>query len=256
MNKGMKNMKNNVETIEKYLNDELNDIELKNFERKIKADNTLAKEIGLHREVDNFLYDRETIELREKLSYIYDKTIIKEGNRKVFMTKKIVLLIAAVLLIIVGIGSLILLQTQSLTNQEIYTKYAQNYNIGSDIRSNSEIELKEAIDYYRNRQYKKALPLFEVYIDNKREINYGVYLCMGISYTETGKNEKAISYFNEIIKNSNIFIEQAQWYLGLSYLKADKTIKAKEIFEEISTDKKHYYNKKASEIMKFLSSQN
>ena len=66
-------MENNVEIIDKYLNNELSGTELKNFENKIENDKKFAKEIELQREVDNFLYDKETSEFRKQLSSIYKK---------------------------------------------------------------------------------------------------------------------------------------------------------------------------------------
>jgi tetratricopeptide (TPR) repeat protein len=246
-------MENKFEIIERYINDELTKSELKVFEDQISNNPELEKEIRLHKEIDNFLYDKETNELREQLQAIHKKTVKKQNSEIVFQRKRRIFAAAAVLLFLIGFGGIILLVTKPLTKKEIYKKYSQAYDISMINRSDSTGILEEAMSKYQMKEYEQALKLFDKAIEKEVDISSWVNLCIGISYTETDNCEKAVFYFNKIIESMDpLYTQQAQWYLGLSYLKANKTAKAEEIFKKISADKTHYKNEQASTIVEQL----
>jgi tetratricopeptide (TPR) repeat protein len=247
-------MENYFEHIEKYINNELIESEVKFFESKIMKNPELARTVRLHKEIDDFLYDKKTSELREQLKSIHKKNVKKQNLVFTIPGKKKFYIAAAVLLLMASIGIIILLISKPMTNKEIYIEYAQAYDISMISRSNLTDILSKAMNKYQTKEYEQALIFFDQVIEKDPETISWINICIGISCTETNRHERAVSNFNKIINtNASLYIEQAQWFLALSYLKADKTLKAEKIFNKISADETHHYYKQALAIVEILS---
>lgn len=245
-------MKNTTEIIDRYLNNELSVTEKENFEQELKNNSELVREIKLHSEIGSFLSDTETEKLQNQLNLIYENEIKNKRSLLVQYRKKIIYA-AAFLLLTIGFSSIYYFETKRLSNNEIYQKYAQIYNYGINSRGDSATILNEAMSLYESGSYRQAIRVFETAVSNGCKLNNGIYLCIGISYTEISDFDKARFYFEKITENDPLFHEQAQWYLGLMYLKADNSEKAKEFFQKISKNTTHYKNQDAKEIMELLS---
>jgi tetratricopeptide (TPR) repeat protein len=240
----------NSEKIEKYLENELNETERSDFETEMRSEKKLSAEVNLHKKVEAFLSDRDSILLNEKLNAIYDKEF---GNKKspLRIISSNWAKIAAVLAIGLLIGGIIFWKTHSLSNAEIYAQYAQLYDIGINVRGDSVSKLQTAYEKYDQRKFSEAIRLFESDASGNA-LNYGSRLCLGISYTELNQFEKAEQYFKSIIGNEPIYEQQAYWYLALMKLKAGQKAEAKQIFQKISKNQNHYQHQKAIEILKLM----
>ena len=250
----MKNYLNYAEFIERYLDGEMGKDEQIWFEKELDANPDLRKELDLRRNVAKAIQEKEVMELRSQLKEIcsspgYRETTVRKNTVVLFRK----LLVAASFITVVVIGSLLVLflTDKTYSNEEIYAMYYRPYEGAMNFRSadvNINNDLRTAMQYYENKDFRNALVLFEKILkDDSSRIGLNLY--SGISHMEVREYNDANSRFQKIIDNQySLYIEQAEWYLGFCYLMTDNTEKAKQQFEQIAAQD-GYYSPKALEIL-------
>ena len=250
----MENEINYSEFIERYLDKEMGESELTWFEKELDDNPELQKELELRMNINKAVNEKDIMELRDQLKEAFSPSEPVSPHRKpilsVFMNKYLGL--ATVVSIIVA-GSLLLLlfMNKSLTNEEIYATYYHPYEASLNFRAGSvnvDQDLRHAMQYYENKDFRNALILFEKILkdDNSR---IGLNLYSGISHMEVREYNNANKKFQTIIDHKyNLYIEQAEWYLGFCYLMTDKNDKAAIQFRKIA-ENGGYYSAKAEEIL-------
>ena len=250
----MKNNLNFDEFIERYLDGEMGEQEKIWFEKELDANPRLQKELELRKNINSAIQEKDVMGLRGQLEEIYStpehqETVVKRSTS--IFNRKLLVLVSTVLILIAGSLLILLLKSNSYTNEEIYAMYYQPYEATLNFRSADngiDNDLRTAMQYYEDRDFRNALVLFEkiLLLDGSR---IGLNLYSGISHMEINEFDNAHSKFQKIIDhNHNLFIEQAEWYLGFCYLMTDNTEKAKKQFNEIA-EKDGYYAPKAMEIL-------
>jgi tetratricopeptide (TPR) repeat protein len=251
----MKNNLNFDEFIERYLDGEMGTQEKIWFEKELDANPKLQKELELRRNINNAIQEKDVMELRGQLEEIYSnpehqETVVKRSTT--IFNRKLLVLVSTVLILIVGSLLILLLKSNSYTNKEIYAMYYRPYEATLNFRSADngiDNDLRTAMQYYENRDFRNALVLFERILSEDGS-RIGLNLYSGISHMEVNEFDDAHRKFQKIIDhNHNLFIEQAEWYLGFCYLMTDNTEKAKMQFNQIA-EKDGYYAPKAMEILK------
>lgn len=242
---------------DKYLNDELSPDERKQFEEKLKTDQTLRDIIKLHKDVDFVIQNKELLKSRQMLEKIRGKRNLHTSTLYLFFYKHPVLLVAASVLIIIGIMFLILISVkQPLKPETIFEGYYMPFEMVNNIRITSDIGYKddfyEALNFYKEGKYKKAeekigkIP--ESYLVSE---NSSIVFLYGLINIETGKIGKAEQYFLMLKSGDNRYYQHAQWYLALIYLKDGRVEDAKVILFKIIDDRT-YYITKAYEVLRRL----
>lgn len=242
--------------IQRYLDGEMQNDEKFWFNRELEDDVELQYLFDLYQAVDATLKDTEVIEFREQLMEVeqdyFDRGQQLEKVRPVKIYK--FGLIAATVMLLIGVGWFLMRQFQPYDKEEIYAEYYEPYQVTMRVRSaDTEIEkmLAEALNKYEAGDYASALPVFE-YVLSQDSTKIGVHLYSGISNMEIYEYEDAEESFDKIIEHqNNLFIEQAEWYLGFCYLMTDNEDKAIEQFSEIS-ESTSFYRKPAGEIVRKL----
>jgi tetratricopeptide (TPR) repeat protein len=253
----MKNNLNFDEFIERYLDGEMGTHEKIWFEKELDSNPELQKELDQRKHINTAIQEKDVMELRGQLEEIYSapehqETVIKRSAT--IFNRKLLVLVSALTIFIVGGLLILLLKSNSYTNEEIYAMYYRPYEATLNFRSaDTDInrDLRTAMQYYENRDFRNALVLFEKILaeDDSR---IGLNLYSGISHMEINEFEDAHNKFQKIINHEhNLYIEQAEWYLGFCYLMTDNTGKAIEQFKQIA-EKDGYYSHKAIEILKKL----
>jgi len=243
-------MKTNMEIMDKYLNGEMDDQELKHFEHLLASDEKVREELDLHQSIDHAIMEEDIMNLRDTMNTIYteDEKVKRAPNgfprRKLYYA-------AATLALLLATGGIVNQLTQpDYDNHEIVDKFYQPYEVTVTYRSgNTETDrlLLTALQRYEDENYEQALLLFEQLLE-KRSDDMAVNLYSGISYMEVEKYQKATHSFQTIITdNNNLFIEQAEWYLAMCYLKTEDNAKAKELLDEL-INKESYYKEMAKRI--------
>ena len=236
----MDKKKNYTRIIDRYLDGDLNGLELQELEKELDSSPELRKELQLQREINAALAEKEVLDLRAQLKVIHRSLEpVPERNmaRKLVHSKWTRIAVASFVLII-AIAALTGNFTGNRINyNRIFDKYYETYK-PLNVRSGfGEIDkmYRNALTAYQNEDYGKALVLFEevLEIDQSRmEAN----LMTGVSNMELDEYEEASNSFRKVINhNDNLFIDHAEWYIGFCYINTDNTDKAIEQFAKIAS---------------------
>ena len=248
----MEKMSKYDEFIQPFLDGELSREELDWFSKELESNAVLAEDIRLYREVDSAIREQDVMDLRDQLDVIHNSI----GDPSVAPVKhtryRKVLSYAAIasLAVLLSLGVLLKVQHKKLTNQQIYQRHFEPYEVTMVYRSaETEDLLRRAVTAYDAQQFTAAIGLFEQLLQSyPDEMEY--QLSLGISYMETDQYDKAGGKFTKIIDhNDNLFIEQAEWYLGFCYLQTGQNTEARTHFREIARSSSSF-NTKAKNILR------
>ncbi len=252
----MKKQINYSKLIDKYINGEMTEDELKLFENELKINPQLKAELELHKKIDNAIINDDLANFNKKINDIHSEyTSSKVVHKTKYIQKNIYYLVAAIIILLIAIVSIIYFSyNNKLSDTEIYSMYFKPYetiNKRSAETINADDIYLNALHNYDKANYAKAIELFSQ-LFKQDDSNMAAYLYAGISLMETNNFSEAKKSFQTIINNNDIYyIQQAEWYLGLCYLKAGKTKKTKKQFRKIVSCQGFYENK-AKEILNKL----
>jgi tetratricopeptide (TPR) repeat protein len=243
----MEHMSKYQNYIQPFLDGELSREELDWINKELENNAVLAEDIKLYREVDNAIREDDVLDLRDQLNVIHKGLgdEVKNPKKPVRYRKAISYAAIASVAILISVGVMYKLQTRKLSNQEIYEKYYEPYEVTMVYRSaesSSAVLLQEARQMYEAGQYQEAIKLYEeVLLKDPEDMESTLY--SGISYLETDQYVKADRSFNTILDhNDNLFIEQAEWCLGFCYLMTNDMVTARQHYEKIANSNSSYNN--------------
>ena len=243
---------NNFEVTEKYIDDELEGIELLDFEKLLSTDKDIKRDYNLSLEINKSIIEDDVMALRETMDSIYKKDSKVKRIFSLAPKRKFYYAAASVVLLIATGGLVQRLSVPDLDNNAVFEKYYAPYDATITYRSgNAEIDktLLRALGSYEKEDFEQALVLFEEIL-NLRKDDMAVNLYSGISYMEEEQYQKASTSFNSIItNNNNLFIEQAKWYLSMCYIKTGNNNDAKNILKELINEQS-YYEEQAGRVLK------
>lgn len=238
--------------IERYNCGEMSESEKNWFEKELEGNDKLRNEVRLRKQTDNILKNQDVISLRSKLSRIeMDRKAIIPAPRfsrgKVFKS-------AAVITIIVLLGSVTLFNQKNLSTDELLKPYDKPYQPSSGQRSvqirNNE-DFMQGLEYFNTSDYENAALYFTKVVEaNPKDM--AATLLSGISnYEETRYSEAKVSFGKVIDDNKNLYIDQAQWYLAECYIRTEENEKAVNLLEAIKNEN-GYYSKDARKLLRKL----
>lgn len=248
----MEKMSKYDEFIQPFLDGELSREELDWFSKELQSNAVLAEDIKLYREVDSAIREQDVMDLRDQLDVIHNSIgdPTKEPAQQSRIRKMLSYGAIASLAILLSFGVLLKVQHKKLTNEQIYQRHYEPYEVTMIYRSGeSQSLINLAQSKYDNQDFFGAIEIYEQIL-GKEPANMESNLYSGISYLETEQYSKAESRFGSIIDhNDNLYIEQAEWYLGFCYLKTGENLEARAHFKEISKGEGSF-NKKARKLMR------
>ena len=245
-------MENYIEIIEKFIDDELEGEQLEWFQNQLRTNREFVKQYQLQIDINEAVKEDDIMQLRNKLESIYNEYNKNENKviRHNFLRK---LSVAASIIIVAGIATILMLTNKKYTHQELFATYYQPYENISNYRGGEPTDdiFTEAFRLYDCKLYKEALEKFNLILD-KEPGNTFILFYTAVTEIETGKTESAVNKFKVILKDKNdLFYQQSEWYLGLCYLKMNKKSQAIKIFNEIINNN-HHYKPDAEEILSKL----
>lgn len=246
-------MANNVysDKIDQYLDGELSQKEVEDFETTMENDPSLEEEV-----LGNLLL-RETIETgyREEMRANI-RQWRKEGAQVSTGTniRKLTVRLAAAASVLLVFGLAVFnLVLPSYSNEGIsQIAYIQETDLSGGLKGAGETDvLTSAITNYEAGNYEQAIPLFQQFPDNDKAI-YG----LAQSYIQTDNFDPAISALKQLIDRGNIdYIEQAEYYLMMTYLKkGDLNTEFYSLLDKIADNGSAQYKEKAQVVRKRLNS--
>ncbi len=242
----------NRHLVSKYLDGELNALEMSGFEEALLQDHKLQEELDLYREVDEALNDTEMLDFRAQLDDLHEELSPKLEKKRSGRTKRALrYAVAASIAVVISLGTYNLL-FKKVSDSKIVSQFYKPYDVTLVNRSANDgltKTLTTALEKYENQEYKEAIPLFRQVLEYNPDM-VASYLYSGISFFEIEEYRNAGQSFQEVIDhNDNLYVEQAEWYLGFVFLMRDEKDKAKEQFEKIA-DTQGYYQDEAEKILK------
>ena len=237
--------------IEDYIDDDLNEDELKSFLDEAKEDKIMASELNLRMEINNVIQDKGFNELKDILE---KQKITNRKNRSSIGIRREVMktwhmAAASFALVIVAGGLWYILSNKPYTTEKLVGKYYKPAQPIGQVRGQAtgNETLTKAFDLYKQNDYNDALNYFSS-LDN--QITSKFY--SGICYIELKKYDDAINSFKAVVNdNDNLYVEQADWYLGLIYLMNNQKKAAISQFNKIAVSDS-YYADQAKEIVKYI----
>ncbi|MEX0986359.1 MAG: tetratricopeptide repeat protein [Bacteroidales bacterium] len=232
-------MKRDRHIIQKYLDHDLTDKDMRRFEADLESSPELQADLGLYQEIDEALADTEVLSFRDQLSDLRRETQRSGGTRKapIRFTKPWHYAATAAIALILAIGLASVLD-RPLTNKDLLKKYYKPYEVALINRSNNstlDLMLKNAEILYQRGDFEEAVVYFEKVLEEQPELA-GTNLYTGISYYELERYSEAQTSLNKVIAhNDNLYIEQAEWYLGLCFLAIDENDRARRQFARIAS---------------------
>ncbi len=234
------------ETIGDYLNSRLEGEDLKTFQDKLKTDKALQEEVEKHQLIQNALKDKESIDFRKKLMQMDAE--LKESKTEEKPVKKMpwrYWKVAATVLILLGLSSLLYFQNQNSQTENLFASYYTPYPMGDLTRGEYQFTakdsiLKELAQYYNNKNYQKVIGILKDKIKTNPDDQLKLYL--GNSYLNVSQENKAIAIFQSIHEESQ-FYSDAQWFLALTHVRNGDKINALSILEKLSTSTNLYTGK-------------
>lgn len=137
-------------------------------------------------------------------------------------------------------------------NQNNFDQYFTHYDEILTTRFNTEADYNDAIEAYSNRQYKKALGLFQEIPQEAMTDELKFYA--GVSALGSEEVNQAINLFETIgIEPTNRYYQQTKWYLALSYWQAGQTDKGLAILMNLSPNEFKY--KEAQKVIQLIDNQ-
>lgn len=228
---------------DQYLQNEMTVEERKDFESQLAEDESFAFSFETFKEMqlqlaDKFGIDEERTAFKTNLKTISDAHF-KSSETKVIKLKPWYVAVAASVAVLMGI---FFLNQNSNPAFEDFNQPEQAYFAE---RSDMNTVLKQAETTFNAKDYKKAIPFFEIILkENKSaEIQY----FYGIALLEENQFIKSETVFNELRSGTSAYKNKAIWNLALSRLKQKDYKACKEILLTIPSDYENY-----EEVQKLL----
>jgi len=255
--------------IEKKLRNQLSKEERALFFNKIEQDPDFKQKLefekqlfqNLNEEEWSFEESKKTTEVQEYLEVIQSDEITKlkkqlKNENSIYQAsieKKskswFLYVAAAVIILFISIFNFIDFNSNP---QELYADYLSKTELTSIItRGNHQDELAKAQTLFEEKEYAKALTIFEKEIKNKENQTGSIYIYTGISQMELNQFDKAEITFDKLISSDLLDAPKGYWFKALGYLKNNKTEKAKLILNKIVLEKLYNF-KKAAALLKEL----
>ena len=252
MNKG----EIDIELIEKYLDQELSEVEQSEFESKLQTEKGFQEDFDqVKLLIEGIRYSGSKSSIRSKIEHL-EATLpdIELGAHNRFqMTRSQLLKYAATFTLILASAWLFREVLLKPDYEEIFAANFEPYlNTGSGIvRGAGEAMSPEQRAYasYDSDSFAQAVQQFEALLSEKDDAAMRLYL--GNALLAMGEVESAKQQFRILLENNAGLIIQAKWYLSLCYLKNGELDQAQEILQELSNNGKSY-RKRATKILEDL----
>jgi tetratricopeptide (TPR) repeat protein len=239
-----------TEWIDKYVDGELDEEGIRQFEAELASNRSLAMEFQLDKDIEKALMEADMLDLRAKCFVAQEELKLSERKlaQVVQFTRKYWYAVASVFLVALITGGLLLFNPGAYSTEKLFKMYYKSGETVGISRSGN-ANMVEALRCFSKNEYKAADGLFDKILASDPQ-NVAVKYYSGISNIEINNFPKAISMFESIIANgNNLYIESAQWYLGLSKLASGKVEEANDLFLVIASTPDHYYSKDANSIL-------
>lgn len=227
--------------IEQYVSGELSGPELRDFEQRLQQDESLRREVSLHKTAEAHLRQHFRNREKEEALAAQLQSISSEFFREEKKSEpkgRIVSLRRTVALTIAAAAAVILL-VWAPWQSSLYERYATHPVAAFTQMSSSAGNLPQAEHAFNAGDYAAAAAALESYLKNKPDNAEARYF-LGICYLETGQYGRAEVIFRELSEGDSAYKNEGLWYLGLTALRQDDRGRAREYLLQIPAGSDRY----------------
>ena len=236
-------VENRWNQIDRYVNGEMADDELRLFEERMREHAELAQQVHLHRDILEGMEFYFMQQLKEQLA-------LSDQIKKKFNVR-FALQMAAALVLLAGLaGAAYYYLLRPTDPQQVFLSYFGAYpnaltqtnrsdSSPDAIRSEKELAMR----YYESGDFSQAATAFTRLLasDSVEGNRMALMFYRGVSYLGAGQAADATADLNTVAQNADsLLAEPATWYLGLSYLRAGQIDEAKKVFTQLRKAEGNY----------------
>jgi hypothetical protein len=237
---------------DKYLNNELADVELKSFEEQLLSNEDFKQEFEIYKALETslaskFENEEDEIALRKTLQNLGNQHIKENETAKkettvisLFNYKK--LLVAASIAILIGLFVF-------NNGNPVYGDFANHNSLELVVRGENNDAIVAAEKAFNSKKYEEALKQLTVLSDEYSD-DVEIELYKGICNLELNNYTNAEQIFTKISNGNSSFSTKAIWYKALNYLKQEKFEDCKVVLQTIPESAEEY--KQAQKLLKKL----
>jgi hypothetical protein len=236
-----------TERLVRYFDNEMNEMERKNFESEIAGDTNLQAELDFlrttqkavkHQGIATKVSKLHTEMMRELTQPIENKP---QATRLVKMFTSPLRIAAAVT---VFLFAATLFEYVTISSQNVFSSQYIQYEL-PNTRGDAAADIRTT--YYLEKRYNLYITAFEKLTN---PASNDIFMA-GISYLELGQSKKAQNQFLSLQTPGNDKIsllqqEDIDYYLALAYLRNNQPSQAYPLFQKIYENKNHSYHNKVS----------
>lgn len=238
----MSNQHDKLDTIEKYLDNQLNSSEKEKFEEELLKDTELKEEVRQHRlMIDGIkLHGRKmlldkTKEWDRELGAIPDNHFVQSTTNSF----KWYYLAAAISLIIVSV--FVIYSRMNEGFDRVVAAHYEPYNYIPDIRRSDDSELNDLDEIYQNYELGRYAQVIDlINLKDESEMTDMLSFLQANAYQATGETQKAITAFVDLVNSDSIYATASKWYLALCFLSEKQPEKAMPLIMELKSGNNSY----------------
>ncbi|MEM9824002.1 MAG: tetratricopeptide repeat protein [Bacteroidota bacterium] len=244
--------------IQKFLEKDLSEEEAVIFKRKIEGEAAFAEEVRINLEMIAALraqgevnMTNETVdrELDQQLAQIPVKSPISRS-----LSRVLVGLAAAFVLLIAYFFYLYFSPTQQLDSEQLFAKYYQlpdSRLLTTMSGAHNEKEIYQAFKLlYDQQAFDRAVLAYEQLSDEKPKQD--IYFLYGAALFELRRYREAKQVYQTVIENAHPDQHRATWYLALLYLKDNDLVEARQYLQAVIQQEKEFNVQEARDLLSSL----
>ena len=225
-------VENRWNQIDRYVNGEMVEDELRLFEERMREHAELAQQVHQHRDILEGMEYYFMQQLKEQLA-------LSDQKKKKF-NLRVALQIAAAVLLVAGLAGVAYYYLLRPTDpHRVFVSYFEAYpNTLAQANRSESVDTEpspeeSAMRYYESGNFSEAAVALTNLLssDSLGETRPALLFYRGVSYLGASRPKEAIDDLSTVAQNSDsLLYEPASWYLGLSYLQAHREDEARKIF--------------------------
>jgi len=230
-------------TLQRYLDDDMNEQERKTFEKNIAENESLKNEVATYKTLaEGIAYQRkkaawEKVQALEKQAEQHQTPVKSIGKNRFWyaMAASLALLLAAYFIFF----------DTGPEPEELFAEYFEPYPALAYAPTRNDTTLanlqEKAFNAYSNGYFQQAIPLFKEMLIDGEDPELLFYL--GNAYLAEKQPEEAIEAFETASTYDTDIKIQVQWFLALSYLANKDENSAKIELEKLAAGTSTYQSK-------------
>ena len=251
----------NTEQIESYLSGEMKGDTLEQFKQRMQADQKLAAEVELHKNVDAAIFDEGAFNLQSLTDTLGEEFFtapsMTEKPSRLKVYRRTWAIAATVLLLVVsGWVWWSLNGGGSQTGEALFASYYEAPTFSNTVRGDDPQAdyYFQAVQAYKTNDLANAISLFEAHTEaapNDIRAEFG--LASALLQSQPPRLTEAASYFQVVIDhNESLLVDKSKWYLALIWLKQENRTAAQSLLQELSNSEDKQLAKQAQALLEDL----